>query len=109
MDPKYISTITKWLVPESVHNVQVFLGLTNYYKHFVEGYFCIVLALTNFLRKDYPFKWFPEAQVAFDAIKVVYTFTLILRHFDPNLSIQLHTNFSDFTLSGILSQLHGDR
>jgi len=49
MDPKYISIITEWPVPESIHNVQVFLDLANYYQCFIEGYSHIVLPLTNLL------------------------------------------------------------
>ena len=109
MDPERISTITEWPVPESVHDVQVFLGLANYYRRFIEGYSRIVLPLTNLLRKDLPFKWSPEAQTAFDAIKVTYTSAPVLCHFNPTLPIQLHTDSSGFALSGILSQLHDNR
>jgi len=49
MDLERISTITEWLVPESVYDVQVFLSLVNYYQRFIEGYSCIVLPLTNLL------------------------------------------------------------
>ena len=49
MDPERISTIIKGPVPQSVHDVQVFLDLANYYRCFIKGYFCIVLPLTNLL------------------------------------------------------------
>ena len=106
MDPEHISTIIKWPAPQSVHDVQVFLSLANYYWCFIKGYSRIVLPLINLLQKDHPFEWFLEAQVAFDVIKVKYTFASVLPHFDPELPIQLHTDLSSFTLFGILSQLH---
>ena len=109
MDPKYISIITEWPVPESIHNVQVFLDLANYYQCFIEGYSHIVLPLTNLLWKDHPFKWSLEAQPAFDVIKVTYISAPVLCHFNPELSIQLHTDSSSFILSSILSQLHDNR
>ena len=49
MDPECISIITEWHVLESIHNVQVFLSLANYYQCFIEGYSCIVLPLPNLL------------------------------------------------------------
>jgi len=87
MDPEHISTITEWPVSEFVHNVQVFLGLTNYYRHFIEGYSHIILPLTNLLQKNHPFEWSPEAQAAFDTIKTTYITASVLHHFDPEHQI----------------------
>ena len=109
MDPSRVSTILEWPVPESVHDIQVFLGLANYYRRFIEGYSRIVLPITDLLRKNTEFRWSSEAQAAFDELKRLYTSTPILKHFDPSLPIRLHTDSSGFALSGILSQSYEDR
>jgi RNase H-like domain found in reverse transcriptase/Reverse transcriptase (RNA-dependent DNA polymerase)/Integrase zinc binding domain/Chromo (CHRromatin Organisation MOdifier) domain/Integrase core domain len=105
MDPKRIATIVEWPVPESVHDVQVFLGFANFYRRFIEKYSRVVLPITSLLRKGQPFVWTPKAQAAFDELKSAFSSAPILRHFDPELPISLHTDSSGFALSGILSQL----
>jgi len=38
MDPKKVDLITSWPVPKSVHNIQMFLGLANFYRQFIKGF-----------------------------------------------------------------------
>jgi len=38
MDPERIATITDWPTPNSIHDIQVFLGFCNFYRRFVKGY-----------------------------------------------------------------------
>ena len=50
-----ISTITEWPTPASVHDVQVFLGFTNFYRRFIDGYSRIVHPITTLLKKSQQF------------------------------------------------------
>jgi len=45
-DPAKIETMVKWEIPQIVIEVQSFLGLTSYYRRFVEGFSKIVSPLT---------------------------------------------------------------
>jgi hypothetical protein len=38
IDPDKIKAVKVWLEPKTVKEVQGFLGLTNYYRRFVQGY-----------------------------------------------------------------------
>ena len=55
MDPERISTIAEWPVPESVLDIQVFLGFSNFYRRFIEGYSRVVVPITRLLRKGQHF------------------------------------------------------
>jgi RNase H-like domain found in reverse transcriptase len=110
MDPERVIAISEWQALSLVHDVRVFLGFANFYCRFIEGYSCLVTPITNLLKiKDsLKFNWNQRAQAAFDELKSRFVSALILRHYDPDLSIRLHSNASDFALFGILSQLHDD-
>ena len=106
MDPDRIAAITKWLAPTNVYDIQVFLGFANFYRRFVEGFSRVVSPITILLRKGQRFHWSRQAQSAFDELKRRFTSAPVLRHFDPDLPIRLHTDASGFAISGVVSQPH---
>jgi hypothetical protein len=69
MDPERIRTVAEWPVPKSVLDIQVFLGFSNFYRRFIDGYSRVVLPITHLLRKGQQFAWSVEAQAAFDRLK----------------------------------------
>jgi hypothetical protein len=52
-----IRTIINFLIPTSITNVWVFLGLKGYYMNYMKGYSCIAIPLFDLTKKDYVFKW----------------------------------------------------
>ena len=72
----------------------------------MESYSRVILALTNLLRKSQKFQWTSDAQKAFEKLKALFTTAPILKHFDPDLPITLHTDSSGAAISGIISQTH---
>jgi transposase InsO family protein len=51
----------------------------------------------------------PQFKMAFKCLKNAFTRAPILRHFDPELPIQLETDASDFAIGAVLSQPHEGR
>jgi len=54
-----------------------FLGLTGYYRRFIKGYGLLTKPLNSLLSKK-TFQWSPEAQQAFDKVKMTMTQTPVL-------------------------------
>ena len=104
MDPEKLGAITSWPAPKSVHDVRVFLGLANFYHHFILNFSKIVGPMTALLKKDNKFRWSAEAQEAFEKPRAAFTSASILRHFNSSLPVVLEADTSDFTLSAVISQ-----
>ena len=68
----------------------------------------IVLALTNLPRKgkSKEFKWGPEAQEAFNRLKDAFSKEPVVKHFDRELQIDIHTDSFGAAISDIISQPH---
>ena len=57
VDTMKIQVVKKWpktLTPADIHN---FLGLTGYYRRFVEGFSSIAAPLTALMKKKVMFEW----------------------------------------------------
>lgn len=108
MDPEKVTAIQNWKAPTSVHDVQVFLGLTNFYRRFIANYSKQCVPLTALLKKDTIFHWSTEADIAFVTLKNIITSNPVLRHFNPELPCIIETDASDFALGAVCSQADTD-
>src|SRR5436305_3978245 len=57
VDPHKIKAIKEWPIPKNVLEIRSFLGITGYYRRFVEGYSKIAKSITDLLHKDTKFEW----------------------------------------------------
>ena len=109
-DPKKVKAIKNWTIPETVTDVQSFLGFTNYYRRFIKDYTKVARPLNvlvsgeNASKKKKLIEWTEECQLAFDRLKELCTSTPILAHVDYKKEFQLHTDASELGLGGVLYQ-----
>src|ERR687884_1036585 len=105
-----IQAIKEWELPRTVKDVQAFIGFANFYRRFIKGFSRIAKPLTDTLKSGGKnFVITPQFKMAFKCLKNAFTRAPILRHFDPQLPIQLETDASDFAIGAVLSQPHEGR
>ena len=76
-NPSKTQAMLAWPLPTTITELRGFLGLTVYYRRFVQNYGIIAKPLTQRLRKK-QFIWSTEATQAFQALKHVMTQTPVL-------------------------------
>ncbi|SPC64434.1 related to pol protein [Ustilago sp. UG-2017b] len=112
MDPEKVRTVKEWPMPESIHDIQRFLGFANFYRRFIAHFARIAKPLTALVKPTGRFKKFElpeEAQQAFHQLIQAFTSAGVLQHFDYHLPTRLETDASDFAIAGVLKQEHEER
>ncbi len=99
-----INIIINWLILINVKDVQSFLDFANFYKRFIYDYSRITISLIHLIRKDVLFVWFQKCQIAFNILKKVFTFKIILCHYNSDHKIVIEINASNYVFKDILSQ-----
>jgi hypothetical protein len=103
MDPTKVQAISEWPNPKNKKELQQFLGFTNFYRQFIEGYSKVVKPLTK-LTGNEPWTWQQEQQEAFNKLKKRVCSNPILVIPIDNAPYRLEVDASDFAIGGILSQ-----
>jgi hypothetical protein len=83
MSPSKVKTITEWVAPQKVKDVQSFIGFANFYRRFMNGFSKIVAPLTELTKKGVAFEWSSKCQQAFEELKKKFIEAPILVHFHP--------------------------
>lgn len=99
-----LRAVEEFPTPRNVHEVRQFLGLTGYYRKFIQGYGESARPLTHLLKKDSVWKWTEEQNNAFIVLKNKLVCRPVLALYDPNLETELHTDASALGVGGILMQ-----
>jgi len=102
-----INIIVNWLILINVKDVQSFLDFANFYKRFIYDYSSrIAISLTHLIRKNVLFVWYQKCQIAFNTLKKVFTFKIILHHYNSDHKIVIEINASNYVFKDILSQYY---
>ena len=104
MDPTKVSTIVEWRDPESIKDLQRFLGFANFYRRFIRDFSQICLPLNTLLKKATTWTWEDSQKQAFIRLKAAFSTAPVLAFFDYNRKTVLETDASDWASGGVLSQ-----
>jgi len=99
-----INIIVNWLILINVKDIQSFLNFTNFYRRFIYDYSRIAISLTRLIRKDVLFVWFQKCQIAFNILKKIFTFKIILHHYNSDHKIVIEINVLNYVFKDILFQ-----
>jgi hypothetical protein len=86
MDPTKLRGILDWPAPKTVKEVWSFIGIGNFYHHFVKGFSHLPYPSHDLLKKDKKFVWSEECQESFDQLKKQFTkepVLMMLDHLKP--------------------------
>ncbi|PKA63782.1 putative mitochondrial protein [Apostasia shenzhenica] len=102
-DPGKIEDMMRWPVPRSVKELRGFLGLTGYYRRFIQGYGIMCKPLTDLLKKG-EFIWNEAADKAFSCLKERMSNSPVLAL--PNFAqeFQVETDASGEGIGAVLTQ-----
>ena len=82
MDLKKADAIMAWPVSTKVKEVESFLGLANFYRCFVDNFSKVTKPLHELTHKDKEWNWTDKCQLAFEKLKNIFIFQLVLSMVD---------------------------
>ncbi len=86
MDQGKVTAVAEWPTPQTIKELQRFLGFANFYRRFIKGFSLLTAPLTTLLHgKPKSLSWSPNAHEAFYSLKTAFSTAPILRHPDPHV------------------------
>ena len=104
-DPAKTAKVAKWKEPTSRREVQQFLGLANYYRHFIRDFAKIAKPLHRLTEKT---AWTQECQRAFEELRHKLVSTPILAFPDYEREFILDTDATNEGIGAVLSQIQAN-
>jgi len=104
MDPIKVQGISEWPIPQTVKDVQSFLGFCNFYRAFIKNFSDIARPLNDLTCKNEQFLWSKERNDAFLRLKEVCSNYPVLH--TPNWSKQfvMEMDPSGYALGVVIAQ-----
>ena len=103
-DPQKIKAILEWHLSKNAIDIRSFMGLTGYYRRFIQGFSKLAYPITSLQRKGAKFVWSLKCQESFENLKGLLTMALIFKVADPYKDYTVCTNACKEGLGGVLSQ-----
>ena len=69
MDPRKIQVVKDWPILKSAMEIKSFIGLTRYYRRFMQDFSKIMAPLTKLIEKREKYVWTEEYASAFEKLK----------------------------------------
>ncbi|GFV44691.1 retrovirus-related Pol polyprotein from transposon 17.6 [Trichonephila clavipes] len=108
--PDKVQAVLDYKQPETVGSLRKFLGLLNFYKHFLpkaaeQQYLLIEFLKGSKGKNSNPLNWSSEAITAFQRCKQALADAALLAHPSPSAPLALHVDASDYAVGGALHQV----
>ena len=105
-NPDKVQAVADWPQPETKEHVRSLLGLTNYFRRFIQGYSKLVSPLTAALRDKEPnnINWTPACAEAFHGLKHALTQAPVLQLPQFDKPFEVVADASKYALGAVLLQ-----
>ena len=90
--------------PEDKKGVERLLGFLNYVAKFIPDLSSITQPIRELLKKECPFSWNHEQEIAFQLIKKRMTSALVLAFYDVKKPVTVSCDVSNFGLGAVLQE-----
>ena len=100
--------VREWPVPQTKRDVKSFLGMTGYYRKFIQSYSRVAVPLTDLTADDAKWAWGDEHERAFRLLKDALCKAPVLAHADATQPYVIQTDASAFAIGGFLAQHQRD-
>jgi hypothetical protein len=104
-DPGKVRAIKDYPVPKTVRDIRSFIGLAGYYRRHVQDFAKLAQPLTNLTKKDVPFIWTDEHQLAFENLKQILSTEHLLIYPDFTQPFIVACDASTKAIGAVLSQV----
>jgi len=106
VDPRKVEAVLKWERPINITEIRSFLGLTGYYRRFIEGFSTIAIPMTRLTRKETKWEWTQECEESFQELKKRLTTAPVLTLPSGTEGLVVYSDASKMELGCVLMQ-HG--
>lgn len=103
MQRRLMDAIQGWPQPQTVKDVQSFLGLTNFCRRFIHKYADIVRPISDIVREK-QFEWTVEQRDALVELMEALTTAPVLAHPKSDIPFELLTDASKYAVGATLQQ-----
>ena len=102
--PNRVAAIKKFPQQATVQQLQTYLGMLNFYRHFIKGAACVLKPLTDALRESQWTKldWTAEMLVAFNTSRALLSNITQLAHTHPTAELVLAVDASSTHVGAVL-------
>jgi hypothetical protein len=104
VDSEKMKAIMEWSVPKDVSDIWYFMGITGYYRRFIEWFSKIAYSITSLQNKETKFNWSEKCQDSFNKLKGLLTIAPILKVAYPEKDFTVCVYASKEGLGCVLTQ-----
>jgi hypothetical protein len=102
--PKKVEAVSRLTPPKTTRQLQLFLGMVNFYRDMWKGRSHVLAPLTELVSKIKAFQWKEEQQKAFELIKKIMSRETLLSFPDFSKPFHIYADASDYQLGSVIMQ-----
>ncbi|WVZ84409.1 hypothetical protein U9M48_031446 [Paspalum notatum var. saurae] len=95
VDPSKVECVLNWKQPETVTEIQSFLGLAGYYRRFIKDFSKTAKPMTTLTKKNAKYSWSPNCEEALQSLKRSLTTAPVLAQPDVTRPFDVYCDASE--------------